>query len=127
MPIWSKLAVTFRGPLLDCARHWHPPNMLLNFFDALSFHKQNALIWGVGIDQSFVVESAAFPNICAHASFGPPGAPLRILTNIGGDCAAQSHNHSTALCWLPSGMGDAVQVAASADQSAATAFEEDFM
>ena len=47
------------------------------------------------------------------ASFGPPGAPLRILTNIGGDCAAQSHNHSTALCWLPSGMGDAVQVAAS--------------
>ena len=63
----------FRGPLLDCARHWHPPNVLLNFLDALSFHKQNALIWGVGIDQSFVVESAAFPNISSHASFGPPG------------------------------------------------------
>jgi hypothetical protein len=47
--------------------------VLLNFLDALSFHKQNALIWGVGIDQSFVVESAAFPNISSHASFGPPG------------------------------------------------------
>jgi hexosaminidase len=64
---------SFRGPLLDCARHWLPPNVLLNFFDALSFHKQNALIWGVGIDQAFVVQSAAFPNISATASFGPPG------------------------------------------------------
>ena len=63
----------FRGLLLDCARHWHPPNMLLNLFDALSFHKQNAVIWGVGIDQSFVVQSAAFPNISQTASFGPPG------------------------------------------------------
>lgn len=63
----------FRGPLLDCARHWLAPNVLLNFLDALSYHKQNSLIWGVGIDQSFVVESKAFPNISAIASFGPPG------------------------------------------------------
>ena len=62
----------FRGPLLDCARHWHAPNMLLSFLDSLSFHKQNALIWGVGIDQAFVVESALFPNL-TRASFGPPG------------------------------------------------------
>jgi hypothetical protein len=49
------------------------PNVLLNFLDALSYHKQNSLIWGIGIDQSFVVESKAFPNISSMASFGPPG------------------------------------------------------
>jgi hypothetical protein len=62
----------FRSSLLDCSRHWHPPNVLLNFMDGLSIHKQNVLIWGVGIDQSFVVESAAFPNLTK--GFSTPGS-----------------------------------------------------
>jgi hexosaminidase len=39
--------------------------------DSLAIHKQNVLVWGVGIDQAFVVESAAFPNLTA--GFGPLG------------------------------------------------------
>ena len=59
----------FRGPLLDVARHWHPPNALLNFMDGLAIHKQNVLILGLGIDQSFVVETP----LNVTAGFGAPG------------------------------------------------------
>jgi len=60
----------FRGPLLDVSRHWYPVNGLLGYLDALSIHKQNVLIFGVGIDEVFVVESAAFPNITV--GYGAP-------------------------------------------------------
>jgi N-acetyl-beta-hexosaminidase len=61
----------FRGPLLDVSRHWHPVNGLLGFMDGLAIHKQNVLILGIGIDEVFVVESAAFPNLTV--GYGPPG------------------------------------------------------
>ena len=61
----------FRGPLLDVSRHWHPVNGLLAFLDGLAIHKQNVLVLGVGIDEAFVVESAAFPNLTV--GYGPPG------------------------------------------------------
>lgn len=40
---------TFRGLLIDAARHWLPPNLLLSLMDGMSFNKLNAVCdqWGV--------------------------------------------------------------------------------
>jgi hypothetical protein len=34
---------TFRGLLIDAARHWLPPNLLLSLMDGMSFNKLNAV------------------------------------------------------------------------------------
>jgi len=63
----------FRGLLVDAARHWLPPNVLLSLLDGMAANKLNALQVGFGIDWSFTVESLAFPNITNLTSYGPPG------------------------------------------------------
>ena len=40
----------YRGLLIDAARHWLPPNLLLSVMDAMSFNKLNSLQVGFGID-----------------------------------------------------------------------------
>ena len=57
-----------RGLLIDAARHWLPPNLLLSLMDGLAFNKLNALQVGFGIDWSWTVEVAAFPNISEDTS-----------------------------------------------------------
>ena len=83
-----------RGLLIDSARHWLNPNLLLAIMDGMSFNKMNALQAslayllhasvvsnlypivpqvGFGIDWSWVVPSLAFPNITELTSYGPAG------------------------------------------------------
>lgn len=40
----------FRGLLVDAARHWLPPNVLLTIMDGMAANKMNALQVGFGID-----------------------------------------------------------------------------
>ena len=58
---------TFRGLMVDSARHWLNPNLLLSIMDALSYHKMNVLMVGFGIDWSWTVVSNAFPNLTSAA------------------------------------------------------------
>ena len=60
-----------RGLMVDSARHWLPPNVLLSIMDALSYVKMNKLEVGFGIDWSFTIQSVAFPNL-TDSSYGPP-------------------------------------------------------
>jgi hexosaminidase len=64
-----------RGLMVDSARHWLPPNVLLSLMDALSYVKMNKLEVGFGIDWSYTLQSAAFPNL-TDSSYGPKGTHL---------------------------------------------------
>jgi hypothetical protein len=61
--------------MVDSARHWLNPNVLLSLMDALSYVKMNKLEVGFGIDWSYTVESLAFPNL-TDSSYGPKGTQL---------------------------------------------------
>ena len=67
---------TFRGLLVDAARHWLPPALLISMMDALAINKMNALQVGFAIDWSWTVQSAAFPNLTQVTSYGPPGTHM---------------------------------------------------
>jgi N-acetyl-beta-hexosaminidase len=64
-----------RGLMVDSARHWLNPNVLLSLMDALSYVKMNKLEVGFGIDWSYTVSSLAFPNL-TDSSYGPKGTHL---------------------------------------------------
>lgn len=66
----------FRGLLVDSARHWLPPAVLLQMMDALAMNKMNTLQVGFAIDWSWTVQSAAFPNLTQKVSYGPPGTHM---------------------------------------------------
>lgn len=66
----------YRGLLVDSARHWLPQNLLLTVMDGLAANKMNALQVGFGIDWSWTVESAAFPNLTTLTSYGPAGTHI---------------------------------------------------
>ena len=61
-----------RGLMVDSARHWLNPNVLLSLMDALSYVKMNKLEVGFGIDWSYTIESDLFPNL-TDSSYGPRG------------------------------------------------------
>lgn len=65
----------FRGLLIDSARHWLPPAVLLAVMDGMAMNKLNALQVGLGIDWAFTAQSAAFPNL-THTAYGPPGTHM---------------------------------------------------
>ena len=64
-----------RGLMVDSARHWLPPNVLISIMDALSYVKMNKLEVGFGIDWSYTIESELFPNL-TDSSYGPRGTHL---------------------------------------------------
>lgn len=66
----------FRGLLVDSARHWLPPAVLLQMMDSLAMNKMNTLQVGFAIDWSWTVQSAAFPNLTQKVSYGPPGTHM---------------------------------------------------
>ena len=66
----------YRGLLVDAARHWLPPNILLTIMDGMAANKMNALQVGFGIDWSWTVESLAFPNLTEVTTYGPRGTHM---------------------------------------------------
>jgi len=61
-----------RGLMVDSARHWLNPSVLISVLDALSYVKMNKLEIGFGIDWSYTVKSDAYPNL-TDSSYGPSG------------------------------------------------------
>lgn len=53
----------YRGLLVDAARHWLPPKLLLTIMDGLSYAKMNTLHIVLGCDWSWTVQSQTWPNL----------------------------------------------------------------
>jgi hexosaminidase len=54
---------TYRGLMLDTARHFIPVPILKKQIDAMSYNKLNVLHWHIVDDQSFPFEMKKYPNI----------------------------------------------------------------
>jgi len=64
-----------RGLMVDSARHWLNPNVLLSIMDALSYVKMNKIEVGFGIDWAYTLASDAFPNL-TDSAYGPKGTHM---------------------------------------------------
>ncbi|HKG14230.1 MAG TPA: family 20 glycosylhydrolase, partial [Pyrinomonadaceae bacterium] len=60
----------WRGLMLDVARHWMPPAVILRNLDAMAAVKLNVFHWHLTEDQGFRVESKVFPKLQQLGSDG---------------------------------------------------------
>ncbi len=60
----------WRGILIDVVRHWMPPEVIKRQLDAMAAVKLNVLHWHLSDDQSFRIESEAYPLLQQKGSDG---------------------------------------------------------
>ncbi|MGD8451503.1 MAG: family 20 glycosylhydrolase [Phycisphaerae bacterium] len=53
----------WRGLLLDCGRHFVPPEMVKRYIDLLAYHKMNVLHWHLTEDQGWRIEIKRYPRL----------------------------------------------------------------
>lgn len=62
---------SYRGLMVDTARHYIPMVTLLANLDAMAYNKLNTFHWHIVDDQSFPYESIKYPNISKFGSYSP--------------------------------------------------------
>jgi hexosaminidase len=60
----------WRGFMLDCSRHWMPPEVVERNIEAMALVKLNVFHWHLSDDQGFRVESRVFPKLTGLGSDG---------------------------------------------------------
>jgi hexosaminidase len=70
MRIEDRPRFLWRGLMLDVARHWMPPEVVLRNLDGMAAVKLNVFHWHLSDDQGFRVESKLFPQLQQAGSDG---------------------------------------------------------
>jgi hexosaminidase len=60
----------WRGFMLDCSRHWMPPEVVERNIEAMALVKLNVFHWHLTDDQGFRVESRLYPKLAGMGSDG---------------------------------------------------------
>lgn len=68
--IFDYPAYTYRGVLLDSARHFLPVKLIKQNLDAMSYNKFNVFHWHLVDDQSWPLEMAVYPNL-TNGAYSP--------------------------------------------------------
>ncbi len=62
----------WRGLMLDSARHYHSPEYLRRFLDAMALHKLNVLHWHLTDDQAWRLEIRKYPKLTEVGAWRVP-------------------------------------------------------
>jgi len=62
---------SYRGLMIDTARHFYPVNIIIKILDAMSWDKLNVLHWHLVDDQSFPYQSTTYPNLTTRGAYSP--------------------------------------------------------
>ena len=62
---------SYRGLMIDTARHYLPMNLILHNLDAMEMNKLNVLHWHITDSQSFPYQSQSMPQIAEAGAFHP--------------------------------------------------------
>ncbi len=63
---------TFRGLMVDSARHFLSKSSILHTLDLMEMNKMNVLHWHLTDDSSFPYQSTTFPKMRCVLAFGAP-------------------------------------------------------
>ena len=63
---------TWRGLLLDSARHYQSPEFIKSFIDAMALHKLNVLQWHLTDDQGWRLEIKKYPRLTSVGAWRVP-------------------------------------------------------
>lgn len=64
-------AFSYRGLMIDTARHYLPMDLILHNLDAMAMNKLNVLHWHLTDSQSFPWQSSTYPELAANGAFHP--------------------------------------------------------
>jgi hexosaminidase len=66
---------TWRGIMLDSARHYQSPEFILRFIDTMALHKLNVLHWHLTDDQAWRLEIRRYPRLTSVGAWRVPAGP----------------------------------------------------
>jgi hexosaminidase len=73
--------LSWRGLMLDSARHFQSPAFIARLIDAMALHKLNVLHWHLTDDQGWRIQIRKYPRLTSigawRAAAGPAGKPRR--------------------------------------------------
>jgi hexosaminidase len=62
-------AYSYRGIMLDVARHFEPKEFVMKFIDMLAYHKMNTLHWHLTEDQGWRIEIKQYPLLTKVSAY----------------------------------------------------------
>jgi hexosaminidase len=66
---------SWRGLMLDSARHYQPPEFVKKLIDAMALHKLNTLHWHLTDDQGWRIEIKKYPRLTEVGAWRVPPGP----------------------------------------------------
>lgn len=64
-------AYSYRGLMIDTARHYQPIHLIYETIDALMYNKMSIMHWHIVDEDSFPLKLDSHPEIAEYAAFSP--------------------------------------------------------